>query len=179
MASDQDTGTSSFPAFGSTQQVRALGLHAVAARVDRISRRLIIRLYSGAQLEIPVGLIQTLHAGTATQLNEIEISPSGLGLYFPKLDADILVTGLLQGVMGSPAWMVEHQKRIERVKAEEKIRTLDEKSKSRHFQVQQLTKGVLRDSSKGGFIIRKTLVDDGLKLVARRLGASPKNKHKR
>jgi hypothetical protein len=35
----------------------------------------------------------------------IEISPSGLGLNFPALDADLYVPALLQGLLGSQAWM--------------------------------------------------------------------------
>ncbi len=35
----------------------------------------------------------------------IEISPAGLGLHFPKLDADVYVPALFEGVYGSRAWM--------------------------------------------------------------------------
>ena len=44
------------------------------------------------------------HAG-APQLDEIEITPSGFGLHFPRLDADIYVPGLLEGFLGSKKWM--------------------------------------------------------------------------
>ncbi len=39
------------------------------------------------------------------QLNDIEISPSGLGIYFPKLDADLYLPALLEGFLGSRKWM--------------------------------------------------------------------------
>jgi hypothetical protein len=39
------------------------------------------------------------------QLNRIEISPSGFGLHFPALDADLDVPGLLEGFLGSKTWM--------------------------------------------------------------------------
>jgi len=48
---------------------------------------------------------QGLEDARATQLDEIEISPSGYGIYFPKLDADIYVPGLLEGLLGSKKWM--------------------------------------------------------------------------
>ena len=35
----------------------------------------------------------------------IEITPAGLGLHWPKLDADLYLPALLQGVFGSPRWM--------------------------------------------------------------------------
>ncbi len=38
-------------------------------------------------------------------LAEIEISPSGFGIHFPRLDADLYLPALLQGVFGSKAWM--------------------------------------------------------------------------
>ena len=34
----------------------------------------------------------------------IEISPSGLGLHFPKLDADLYVPVLSEGILGSRHW---------------------------------------------------------------------------
>src|ERR1700683_2087116 len=39
------------------------------------------------------------------QLEEIEISPSGFGIHFPKLDVDIYLPGLLEGFLGSKRWM--------------------------------------------------------------------------
>ena len=38
-------------------------------------------------------------------LQEIEISPSGFGLHFPKVDADVYLPGLLSGEVGSRRWM--------------------------------------------------------------------------
>ncbi|HET8750413.1 MAG TPA: DUF2442 domain-containing protein, partial [Sphingomicrobium sp.] len=38
-------------------------------------------------------------------LEDIQITPSGLGLHWPKLDADLYVPGLLQGLFGSRRWM--------------------------------------------------------------------------
>jgi hypothetical protein len=38
-------------------------------------------------------------------LGDIEVSLSGAGLHFPKLDADLYVPALLEGVLGSRKWM--------------------------------------------------------------------------
>jgi hypothetical protein len=38
-------------------------------------------------------------------LSHIEITPSGLGLHWPQLDADLFVPGLIEGVFGSKSWM--------------------------------------------------------------------------
>jgi hypothetical protein len=37
----------------------------------------------------------------------IEVSPLGLGLYLPKIDADLYLPPLLQGLLGSRDWMAE------------------------------------------------------------------------
>lgn len=78
--------------------------HAVAARFDRRLHSLVIRLSSGVQLAVPVRLIEGLSGASAEALAEISISPSGLGLHWPQLDADVYVPALLQGVFGSPGW---------------------------------------------------------------------------
>ena len=41
----------------------------------------------------------------AAELAPIEISPSGFGIYFPKLDADLYLPALLEGFLGSRQWM--------------------------------------------------------------------------
>jgi hypothetical protein len=38
-------------------------------------------------------------------LSKIEISPSGLGLHFPAIDADLYLPALLDGFLGSRRWM--------------------------------------------------------------------------
>ena len=43
----------------------------------------------------------------AEALAQIEITPSGFGLHWPLLDADLSVTGLLAGVFGNALWMRE------------------------------------------------------------------------
>ncbi len=49
--------------------------------------------------------VQGLETALPSQLSEIEISPSGFGLHFPAIDADIYVPGLMEGFMGSKSWM--------------------------------------------------------------------------
>jgi hypothetical protein len=48
---------------------------------------------------------QGLESATPSQLTKIEISPSGLGLHFPAVDADIYLPALLEGFLGSRRWM--------------------------------------------------------------------------
>ena len=84
--------------------VRQAG-HVQSARYDAGSDRIIISLNTGLDLVFPPSLAQGLAGGDANALSVIEISPSGLGLHWPVLDADLYVPGLLQGQFGSRHWM--------------------------------------------------------------------------
>lgn len=79
--------------------------HAVAVRYDHRNVRVIVDLNTGVQVAFPVELAEGLAGASPTDLSKIEISPSGLGLHWPKLDADVYVPGLLTGVFGSRRWM--------------------------------------------------------------------------
>jgi hypothetical protein len=79
--------------------------HAVAVRYDRRSKRIVVRLSSGLNVAFAPQDAQGLESAKPDQLDQIEISPSGLGLHFPKLDADIHLPALLEGFLGSRAWM--------------------------------------------------------------------------
>ena len=78
---------------------------AVAARYDRRSKRIVVRLSSGLDIAFATRDAQGLESAEPDQLDPIEISPSGLGLHFPKLDADLYLPALLEGFLGSRAWM--------------------------------------------------------------------------
>lgn len=79
--------------------------HAVAARYDRRRSRIVVTLNTGVELAFPTRLAEGLANAPADSLAEIEISPAGLGLHWPKLDADLYVPALLHGVLGSRHWM--------------------------------------------------------------------------
>jgi len=86
------------------QGLRQAG-HAVAARYDRRASRIVVRLNTGLELAFPPALAEGLADATPADLEKIEISPAGLGLHWPKLDADLYIPALLQGVFGSRRWM--------------------------------------------------------------------------
>jgi Protein of unknown function (DUF2442) len=83
---------------------RALGPIAVAARYDRRSGRVVVGLSSGIDVMFSPQNAQGLEGAKPAQLGTIEISPSGLGLHFPKLDADLYLPALLDGWLGSKRW---------------------------------------------------------------------------
>ncbi|WBU55056.1 DUF2442 domain-containing protein [Paracoccus sp. SCSIO 75233] len=79
--------------------------HAVAARYDRKHGRVVVRLHNDVELAVPVGLVEGLAGAMPDDLADIEVTPAGLGLHWPKLDADVYVPALMQGVFGSRSWM--------------------------------------------------------------------------
>jgi hypothetical protein len=78
---------------------------AVSARYDRKSGHIVIHLNSNLILSFSPRDAQGLENAKPSQLEEIEVSPSGFGIHFPKLDADLYVPGLLEGFLGSKKWM--------------------------------------------------------------------------
>lgn len=78
---------------------------AVAVRYDRRIARIVISLASGLQLVFSPRDVQGLENAHPADLADAEISPSGLGVHFPKLDADIYIPALLEGFLGSKSWM--------------------------------------------------------------------------
>ncbi|GGB43775.1 hypothetical protein GCM10011380_36500 [Sphingomonas metalli] len=86
------------------EAIRAAG-HAVSARYDRRRARVVVALNTGVELTFPTQIAEGLADASPDSLADIEISPAGLGLHWPKLDADLYVPALLQGVFGSKKWM--------------------------------------------------------------------------
>ena len=78
---------------------------AVSARYDRRTARIVVNLNTGVQIAFPTRLAEGLAGTSPDDLAEIEVSPAGLGLHWPKLDADVYMPALLQGVFGSKRWM--------------------------------------------------------------------------
>lgn len=84
---------------------RSLLPAAVAVRYDGVTDRVLVILDTGVELAFAPWLVQGLGGAEAGDLAEAEISPSGLGVFFPLLDADVYLPGLLEGVMGTRRWM--------------------------------------------------------------------------
>ena len=82
------------------ERKRKLG-YAVAARYDAASERVVVRLQYDVEVTVPLQSVHGLVGASVEDLPVIEISPSGLGLYWPKLDADLYVPALLRGRLGS------------------------------------------------------------------------------
>ncbi|NHZ95334.1 DUF2442 domain-containing protein [Massilia sp. CCM 8734] len=78
---------------------------AVAVRYDRRISRIVISLASGLQIAFAPRDVQGFENAHPADLVDAQISPSGLGVHFPKLDADLYLPTLLEGFLGSRRWM--------------------------------------------------------------------------
>ena len=78
---------------------------AVSAHYDRKTGRIVVHLSSRLILSFSPTDAEGLVGAQPSPLKEIEISPSGLGIHFPAVDVDLYVPGLLEGFLGSRAWM--------------------------------------------------------------------------
>ncbi len=78
---------------------------AVSAHYDRASGRVVVELSSKIAVSFRPGDAQGLEHAKPADLAQIELSPSGFGIHFPRLDADFYVPALLEGFLGSRKWM--------------------------------------------------------------------------
>jgi len=94
------------------QELQANVPRAVTARYDRRTGRVVIGLSSGLEVGFLPEKAQGLAGASVAELEEIEITPSGYGIHFPKLDADLYLPALLQGFTGSREWMASGLGRV-------------------------------------------------------------------
>jgi hypothetical protein len=78
---------------------------AISARYEL--GRVHVELNNGCAFIFPVDQAQGLAGAKPSQLRAIEITAAGLGLYWPKLDADLYVPSLVKGVLGTKEWMAQ------------------------------------------------------------------------
>ncbi|MGA7926514.1 MAG: DUF2442 domain-containing protein [Candidatus Sulfotelmatobacter sp.] len=94
------------------KRMRASVPKAVAAKYDRAAGRMVIHLSSRLDVSFSPRDAQGLENAKPSQLDEIEISPSGLDISFPKVDADLYLPNLLEGFLGSRQWMASRRGRV-------------------------------------------------------------------
>lgn len=84
---------------------KEVGPCAVAARYRPSVGKIEIEFDNGVTLAVPTSLIQGLAGASAADLSKIDVTPAGWGLHFPRLDADVYVPALFEGIYGSKAWI--------------------------------------------------------------------------
>lgn len=81
------------------------GPRAERARYDAGRDRVVVRLTTGVEIGFAPRDAEGLQHASRKELATIEVQEHGLGIHFPALDADFYVPALLEGVLGSKAWM--------------------------------------------------------------------------
>ena len=95
----------------------------LAVSAKYIQGRVHVELNNGCAFVFPAAHAQGLAGASAAHLKSIEVQGAGIGLYWPELDADLLVPSLLKGVLGTRQWMRELGKAGGSVRSEKKAQT--------------------------------------------------------
>lgn len=83
------------------------GPRVVEAHYDDATDEVAIRFENGARMAFPRHLLEGLGVASADQLRAIVIAGPGTGLYWPQLDVNHYVRGLMDGIFGTRQWMQE------------------------------------------------------------------------
>jgi hypothetical protein len=99
-----------------TRSRRLRGPFAASVRYDRRRGRVVVVLTTGLELAFDPRLAQGLETASPEALSRVEVTGVGYGIYFPDLDVDLSLPGLMQGLLGSREWM-KRQARAEASRA--------------------------------------------------------------
>jgi hypothetical protein len=97
--------TEQFEAAKARGEKRLRGPRAESAHYDAGRDRVIVRLTTGVEIGFAPRDAEGLQDASRDDLAEIEVEAFGLGIHFRRLDADLYVPALLEGVLGSQSWM--------------------------------------------------------------------------
>lgn len=78
---------------------------AVSGYFDTNSQKIVIEFESGAEYRFPARLAQGLENASVSELSNLEISPSGMGIHWPAIDVGFSIPHLLEGIYGTKQWM--------------------------------------------------------------------------
>jgi hypothetical protein len=78
---------------------------AIAATYQPATGLIEITFSNQTRFSFPVHFGEGLTGATPEDLADIEITPSGIGLHWEALDADLYIPALLESIFGSSQWM--------------------------------------------------------------------------
>lgn len=97
--------TEQFEAARVRGEARLRGPRAESAHYDAGRGRVIVRLTTGVEIGFAPRDAQGLQHAKRDDLAIIEVDALGLGIHFPRLDADFYVPALLDRILGSKSWV--------------------------------------------------------------------------
>jgi hypothetical protein len=77
----------------------------IKAAYNTKAKRIVVDLNTGLSISFHASKAEGLAGASARDLADIQITPSGLGLHWPRLDADLYLPALLDGLLGSKKWL--------------------------------------------------------------------------
>ena len=89
------------------RRIRESGRYIVGARFDAASQTIHVTFKAGFTISFPKERCQVTACATDEQLSEVEISPAGWSVDFPRLEDGLTAEGLLGGHFGSRKWEQE------------------------------------------------------------------------
>ena len=84
---------------------------AQAAHYDAGTGRIIVELANGCTFAFPARRIEELETASDVEIAEVQVAGAGFGLHWPSRDADLSISGLMNGVFGTRKWMSELARR--------------------------------------------------------------------
>jgi len=97
--------TKQFEAAKARGEARLRGPRAERAHYDAGRGRVIVRLTTGVEIGFAPQDAENVQSAKRDDLSVIEVDALGLGIHFPRLDADFCVPALLEGTLGSKSWI--------------------------------------------------------------------------
>ena len=94
-----------FEAAKTRGKARLEGPRAESAHYDAGRNRIVVQLTTGVEVGFGPEQAQGLENASVEDLKAIEIEEFGLGIQFPRLDADLYVPAIVEGLLGSKSWM--------------------------------------------------------------------------
>ena len=87
---------------------------AALARYDPATGRIVVELTNGCTFAFPARRVEELETASDAEIAEVEVAGAGFGLHWPTRDADLTLSGLMNGVFGTRKWMSELARRAGR-----------------------------------------------------------------
>jgi Protein of unknown function (DUF2442) len=96
---------------------------------NNYTRKVVVILDDGVELNVPVHLIQGLGKASSEQLSTVKIIGKGIAIRWDALNVDLGTNSLLHRIYGNPNWMKELASKGGRVKSSAKSAAARENGK--------------------------------------------------
>ena len=110
------------------QKIYKEGPLALHARYDRREKKIVVELTNGAEIRFSPRIAQGLSEALDYDLSEIIIEGGGLGINFPRINADLYVPALSRFIFGSEQWMASIPEKLLMLEQEKNLHSEQHKN---------------------------------------------------